>query len=51
RGTDFVTPDDVKAVTPSVLNHRLLLKAEAEVEGVTADDVLKQMLERVRVPR
>ncbi|QAT86195.1 AAA ATPase [Corallococcus coralloides] len=51
RGTDFVTPDDVKSVTPSVLNHRLLLKAEAEVEGVTADDVLKQMLERVRVPR
>ncbi|NRD66404.1 MoxR family ATPase [Corallococcus exiguus] len=51
RGTDFVTPDDVKSVTPSVLNHRLLLKAEAEVEGVTPDDVLRQMLERVRVPR
>ncbi|GEL71564.1 MULTISPECIES: AAA family ATPase [Myxococcus] len=50
-GTDFVTPDDVKAVTFSVLNHRLLLKAEAEVEGITADDVLKQTLERVRVPR
>jgi MoxR-like ATPase len=50
-GSDFVTPDDVKAVVPSVLNHRLLLKAEAEVEGVTADDVLRQTLERVQVPR
>jgi MoxR-like ATPase len=51
NGTDFVTPDDVKAVCPSVLNHRLLLKAEAEVEGLTADDVLRQTLERVQVPR
>ena len=51
NGTDFVTPDDVKDVAFSVLNHRLLLKAEAEVEGVTADDVLRQTLERVRVPR
>jgi MoxR-like ATPase len=51
HGTDFVTPDDVKAVCPSVLNHRLLLKAEAEVEGFTADDVLRQTLERVQVPR
>jgi MoxR-like ATPase len=51
RGTDFVTPDDVKDVVPSVLNHRLLLKAEAEVEGVTADEVLKQTLEQVQVPR
>ncbi|MFY1832234.1 AAA family ATPase [Myxococcus fulvus] len=50
-GNDFVTPDDVKGVAGSVLNHRLLLKAEAEVEGLTSDDVLKQTLERVRVPR
>ncbi|MHB8877630.1 MAG: AAA family ATPase [Myxococcaceae bacterium] len=51
RGEGFVTPDDVKAVAPSVLNHRLLLKAEAEVEGVTGDDVIRQTLERVPVPR
>ena len=50
RGTDFVTPDDVKAVCPSVLNHRLILKAEAEVEGITADEVIRQTLERVQVP-
>ncbi len=47
----FVTPDDVKAVAPSVLNHRLIVKAEAEVEGVTTDDVIRQALERVEVPR
>jgi MoxR-like ATPase len=41
----------VKAVVPSVLNHRLLLKAEAEVEGVTPDDVLRQTMEQVKVPR
>jgi MoxR-like ATPase len=51
QGADFVTPDEVKAVVPSVLNHRLLLKAEAEVEGVTTDDVLRQTLEQVKVPR
>jgi MoxR-like ATPase len=51
RGRDFATPDDVKEVLPSVLNHRLLLRAEAEVEGLTADDVLRQVLERVQVPR
>ncbi len=47
----FVTPDDVKEVAQSVLNHRLLLKAEAEVEGFTTDDAIRQTLERVPVPR
>jgi MoxR-like ATPase len=47
----FVTPDEVKRVAPSVLNHRLALKAEAEVEGVTTDDVIRQTLDRVEVPR
>ena len=50
-GRAFVTPDDVKQVAPSVLNHRLLLRAEAEVEGVTCDEVIRQTLERVPVPR
>ncbi|MFO0596863.1 MAG: MoxR family ATPase [Myxococcaceae bacterium] len=48
---DFVTPDEVKAVAGSVLNHRLMLKAEAEVEGVTSDDVIARLLEQVQVPR
>ena len=47
----FVTPDEVKEVVPSVLNHRLILKAEAEVEGVTAEEIIRQTLERVEVPR
>jgi MoxR-like ATPase len=51
EGRDFCTPDDVKEVAGSVLNHRLILKAEAEVEGVTADDVVRQTLVRVEVPR
>ncbi len=48
---DFVTPDDVKEVARSVLNHRLMLTSEAEVEGLTADEVIRQALERVEVPR
>ncbi|MBL8949181.1 MAG: MoxR family ATPase, partial [Myxococcaceae bacterium] len=40
-GRDFATPDDVKEVAAGVLNHRLILKSEAEVEGVTADDVIR----------
>jgi MoxR-like ATPase len=51
HGKTFVTPDDVKEVAPSVLNHRLLLKAEAEIEGLTAEEVIRQTLERVEVPR
>jgi len=50
-GRDFVTPDEVKAVAPSVLNHRLIVKAEAEVEGVTGDEVIRHTLEQVEVPR
>jgi MoxR-like ATPase len=48
---DYVTPDEVKSVTPSVLNHRLMVKAEAEVEGVTVDQVIARVLEQVPVPR
>lgn len=51
RGRDFVTPDDVKEVAPWVLRHRLRLRAEAEIEGVTADDAIRQILETVEVPR
>ncbi|MCC6335088.1 MAG: MoxR family ATPase [Myxococcales bacterium] len=47
----FVTPDEVKAVAPSVLNHRLVVKAEAEVDGVSADDVIASLLESVEIPR
>jgi MoxR-like ATPase len=50
-GRDFVIPDDVKFVAISVLNHRLLLHAEAEVEGLSTTDILRETLGRVPVPR
>ncbi|MEO7095604.1 MAG: AAA family ATPase [Polyangiales bacterium] len=50
EGRDFVTPDDVKGVTPAVLRHRINLAPELEVEGRSTDDVLDALLARVRVP-
>jgi MoxR-like ATPase len=51
RGRDFVTPDDIKAIAPSVLRHRVMLRPEAEIEGLTADQLIARLLERVPVPR
>jgi MoxR-like ATPase len=51
QGRDFVTPDDVKFVTPPVYRHRLLLKPEAEIEGLDADAVIQRLLDQVEVPR
>jgi len=50
-GRDFVSPDDVKAMAPSVLRHRILLLPEAEVEGLGPDDCLKEILLGAEVPR
>jgi MoxR-like ATPase len=50
-GRDFVTPDDVKYVTHPVLNHRIILTAEREMEGVDSETVIKEITERVEVPR
>ncbi len=50
-GRDFVTPEDVREVTPSVLRHRLLLTPEKEMEGVSTDTVIQQIVDRVEVPR
>jgi MoxR-like ATPase len=50
EGRGYVTPDDVKAVGPDVLRHRVLLSYEAEAEGLTADDVIRQVFQRVRTP-
>lgn len=48
-GREFVTPDDVQAVFHNVLRHRLILSYEAEAEGVTVDQVLTQLLQKVPV--
>ena len=50
-GRDFVTPDDVKALARSTLRHRMSVRPEAELEGVTADGVLDTVLAAVPVPR
>jgi len=48
---DFVTPDDVKALALAVLEHRLLLRPEFEIEGLTCAEVVQQILQDVTVPR
>ncbi len=50
-GRDFVTPDDVRALALPVLEHRLVLRPEFEIEGVTLAEVIRQILDRVAVPR
>lgn len=50
-GRSFVIPDDVKALAPAVLRHRVAVAPELELEGVTADAALAALLGRVEVPR
>ncbi|MFC2325997.1 MAG: AAA family ATPase, partial [Prevotella histicola] len=47
NGRDFVTPEDIKFVTPSILQHRLILTAEAEMEGYTALKVAQKLIDKV----
>ncbi len=51
NGRDFVTPEDIKFVTPSILQHRLILTAEAEMEGYTALKVAQKLIDKVEVPK
>ncbi|HLW37633.1 MAG TPA: MoxR family ATPase [Candidatus Eremiobacteraceae bacterium] len=51
EGRDFVTPDDVKTSARFVLAHRILIRPEAEVEGVSASAVVKRILDSVAVPK
>ena len=46
---DYVTPDDIKEVANDVLNHRIILNFEAEVDGITSTEIIKQILEKVEV--
>jgi MoxR-like ATPase len=50
RGREFVSPDDVKAMAPDVLRHRVLLTYEAEAESVTSDEVIARVLDAVPSP-
>lgn len=49
-GRDFVTPDDIQAVFPHVLRHRIILSYQAEADGVTADQALQVILQEVPTP-
>lgn len=50
QGRGYVTPDDIKAIAPDVLRHRVVLTFEAEAEDITADQLVQQILGRVKVP-
>lgn len=51
RGRTFVIPDDVKSLAYPVLRHRLLLRPEADIEGLVADDIIGSVIAEVEVPR
>ncbi|MGD8931535.1 MAG: MoxR family ATPase [Chromatiales bacterium] len=51
QGREFVTPDDIKAVAPAVLRHRIRLTTDLEIEGYRPDDVLADLLGHVPAPR
>ncbi len=50
-GRDYITPDDVQAVAPAALRHRIILAPELALDGLRADDVLGDLLEKVEAPR
>ncbi|MBK6487956.1 MAG: AAA family ATPase [Gemmatimonadetes bacterium] len=50
RGRTYVTPDDIKAIAPDVLRHRVLTTYEAEAESVTSEDIVARILETVEAP-
>ncbi len=51
RGRPYVTPDDMRDMAAPTLRHRIVLNPESEIEGVTADQCVKQVVERIEVPR
>jgi len=51
QGRDFVTPDDIKEMAYPVMRHRIILSPEKEMEGISPDEIIKQILNSVEVPR
>ena len=51
RGRDFVTPEDIKEASTAVLRHRIMVSPEREMEGLTADEIIRQILETIEIPR
>ncbi|MGC9209560.1 MAG: AAA family ATPase [Nitrososphaeria archaeon] len=51
KGRSYVSPSDVKSVAPSILRHRIMLKPEAELDGLKTDTLISELLEKVPVPK
>ncbi|MBK9731029.1 MAG: MoxR family ATPase [Chitinophagaceae bacterium] len=51
KGRDFVTPDDIQFVSYPVLNHRIILTPEREMEGMEVEDVIREIIRKIEVPR
>ena len=51
NGRNFVTPDDIQFVAYPVLNHRIILSSERELEGSESEDVIKEIIQKIEVPR
>src|SRR3954470_16119749 len=51
NGRDFVTPEDILEVVPSVLRHRIILSPDKEMEGISEDAVIKQIIQTMDIPR
>lgn len=51
QGRDYVTPDDIRTVSAPVLNHRVILSHEREMEGTTVDEVILEIVQSIEVPR
>ncbi len=51
QGRDFITPDDIKYLAPFILQHRLVLSAETEMEGHSAELICKKLVEKIEVPK
>lgn len=51
KGRDFVTPDDIQTVCYPVLSHRIILSPEKEMEGITIENVIREMIKNIEVPR
>jgi len=51
EGRDFVTPEDIQYIAYPVLNHRIILTPEREMEGYETKDVIEEILQKIEVPR
>jgi len=51
QGRDFITPEDIKFIALPVLRHRVILTPDKEMEGVTSDEVITQIVDKIEVPR